>query len=403
MRLLLDLRQFDASFWRYLAGFSLFSIGLFIFTELYPLYLQDRRVSVVTIGDASLALNLGGMAGTVPAIFLMRWPGLKGATLLSLAGVSIASMARLWYSEPLIIYGAAFAGGFFMAVLAVGIPVVISRLTLPANRALGFSLFFVTTITSGFLGDVVGGEMPHWVGRAFRVHDQGEQLLIATFLACVVSLASVVAVARMRISEGAHRQELRIPRGRPTMRLMVAIASWSFAVGLFAPFYSVYFSTYLQQPVHTIGLDLASGQVVGAVFTLFAPMFVAGWGAVRSVRFMMFAAGTCSFFLSLVSSTAWVGAGYAVYMGYVAMVQPPLNTLLMNQVREEEQAGASMVNSLFGFTAVAAGGFVGGRLIDVLGFAPMLALSGAACMVAAVIFVILVKPGSVPGDRPDLA
>jgi predicted MFS family arabinose efflux permease len=127
-------------------------------------------------------------------------------------------------------------------------------------------------------------------------------------------------------------------------------------------------------------------------------MFIAGWGAVRSVRFMMFAAGTCAFFLSLVMHTIAVGVGYAIYMGYVAMVQTPLNTLLMNQVREDEQAGASMMSSLFSFMAVAAGGFVGGRLIDLLGYAPMLALSGAACMSAAVLFVILVKKHDEPGS-----
>jgi len=354
------------------------------------------------IGDASLAMNLGCMAGTIPAIFLMRTPGLKGATVLALAGVGIASAMRLWYTHPLLIYGGAFLGGFFLAVLSVGIPVVISRLTTTTNRALGFSCFFVTTIASGFFGDVIGGELPHFIGKSFGVDKHGEQLFLAVFVACVVSFTAVVPAARMQLAEGGRRQELRIPRDAKTVRLIVAMAAWAFAVGLFAPFYSLYFSAHLHQPVSTIGLDLAGGQVVGAVFTIFAPMFIVGWGAVRSVRFMMFAAGTMAFFLSLVIAPIYVGVGYAVYMGYVAMVQTPLNTLLMNQVREEQQGGASMVNSLCGFTAVAAGGFIGGRLIDVLGYPSMLALSGAACMFAAVVFVILVKPGSIPGDRPDI-
>ena len=369
---------------------------MFIYTELYPLFLSEHGVSVVLIGDASLAMNLGSVAGTIPAILLMRWPGLKAATLLGFAGMASASALRLWYTHPWMVYGGAFASGFFLAVLSVGIAVTISRLTTPGNRALGFSCFFVTTIASGFFGDVVGGEMPHWVGKSFGVPKYGDQLFLAVFLACLAILASIVPAARMRLAEGGHRQSLRIPHSAPTVRLMVAIAAWTFAIGLFAPFYSVYFSTYLQQPVNTIGLDLAGGQVIGALFTVFAPMFIAGWGAVRSVRFMMFAAGTCAFFLSLVMHTVAVGVGYAVYMGYVAMVQTPLNTLLMNQVREDEQAGASMVSSLFSFMAVAAGGFVGGRLIDILGYAPMLALSGAACMFAAVLFVILVKKHDEP-------
>lgn len=387
----LDLRQFDASFWRYLAGFSLFSVGLFVYTELYPLYLQDRGVGVVRIGDANLAMNLGCVAGTIPAIFLMRWPGLKGATLLSLAGAGIAFAARLWHASPLTLYGGAFAAGFFLAVLTVGIPVIVSRLTMPSNRALGFSWFFVVTILSGFVGDVIGGELPRTIGGVFRVERYSEQLAIATFLACVVILAGVVPIARMRLAQEGHAREMRFPRGAATARLILAIALWGFAVGLFAPFYSVYFSTHLHQSVRTIGLDLASGQVMGAVFTIFVPALIAAWGLVRSVRLMMFAAGACAVFLSTAASTLAAGIGYAVYMGFVAMVQPPLNTLLMNGVREEEQAGASMINSLFNFSAVAVGGFVGGRLISALGYPSMLAIAGAACMLAAVVFFVLVR------------
>jgi MFS family permease len=400
MPLRIDLRQFDASFWRYLASFSIFSVSVFIFTELYPLYLQDLGVSVVVIGNASLALNLGCIAGTIPAVVLLRTPGMKGATLLSLAGASLATAARLWHTSALMVYGGAFAAGFFLAVLTVGIPVIVSRLTVPSNRALGFSCFFVTTITSGFLGDVVGGELPRWIGGVFGVERPGEQLAVATFLACVIGLVSVIPAARMRLSEEGHRQELRFPTGHATVRLMIAIAFWSFAVGLFAPFYSLYFSVHLDEPVNTIGLDLAGGQVMGAVFTIFAPMFIAGWGLVRGVRFMMFAAGACSFFLSAVSSTLPVGLGYALYMGFVAMVQIPVNTLLMNQVREEEHAGASMINSLVAFSAIAAGGFVGGRLIAVLGYPSMLALAGACCMLAAIVFVVMVKAGTVAGEDP---
>jgi len=53
MQWLNNARQFDASFWRYLASFFFFSIGVFIFVELYPLYLSSYEYSVVVIGNAS--------------------------------------------------------------------------------------------------------------------------------------------------------------------------------------------------------------------------------------------------------------------------------------------------------------------------------------------------------------
>lgn len=366
---------------------------------MYPLYLLDRGNSVVLIGNASLALNVGCIAGTIPALLLLRSPGLKGATVLSLAGVSLGNAARLWHTQPLMVYGGAFAAGFFLAVLTVGIAVTISRLTVPANRAVGFSWFFMVTITSGFVGDVIGGELPEWIGDVSGEEQPGDQKLAALLLACMIGSASAIPAAGLRFSEGEKRAQLRFPRGQAAVRLLIAIAFWNFAVGLFAPFYAIYFSAHLHQSVRTIGLDLASGQVVGAAFTMLVPALIAGWGAIPGVRFIMFAAGACSFLLSMATSTLAAGIGYAAYMGFVAMAQPALNTLLMNQVREDEQAGASMMNSLFVFSAVAAGGFVGARLIAVLGYQPMLEFSGACCMLAAVVFVVMVKPHHIAGEK----
>lgn len=364
-----------------------------IFGELYPLFLEehvDQAVSVM--GNATLVFNLGCVAGTVPAVLLMRRLGLKRTHILSLVGLNIAAALRLCYRSDLMIYGFAFVAGFFISVLAVGIPVIVSRLTQPGNRALGFSCFFIATITSGFFGDAVGGEMPGFLEWMDHGHHHGDRLFTAVLFACAIGITAVVPAVSMRIAGEAEEQKLRFPRDPEARRLITAIAMWGFAVGLFAPFFTLYFSSHLGASVRTIGLDLAGGQVVGAVFTLFAPMWVAYWGMARSIRFFMFTAGAAAFFMTLTEANLASGVGYAIYMGYVAMVQPPLNTLLMNTVQPEEQAGASMANALFGFVAVAAGGYTGGRLIELLGYPEMLALAGAACMAAAVTFVLLVKP-----------
>ncbi len=337
-------------------------------------------------------LNVGCIAGTVPAIVLMRALGLKATFLVSLVAVNLASTIRLWYEDPLAVYGGAFVAGFFFSVLTVGIAVTISRLTTPANRALGFSCFFVATIGAGFFGDAVGGEMPGFLESIEHGRHHGDRLFTAILFACAIGITSVIPAIPMKLPGAGEEKALRFPRGRETARLMVAIAIWSFAIGLFAPFFALYFSSHLNASVRQIGLDLAGGQVVGAVFTVFAPMWVNAWGAARSIRFFMFTAGACAFFISFVESTLASGIGYAIYMGYVAMVQPPLNTLLMNNVKETEQAGASMANSLFVFSAVALGGYIGGHLLEMLGYPAMLALAGAACMAAAVTFTMLVRP-----------
>lgn len=399
MRLRDHLRQFDGNFWRYLGSYSLFWFGVFIFAELYALYMRELGYGVVVLGNASVALNLGSIAGTIPAVFLMRRLGLARTTAVSFAGASLASAVRLWHDHALAVYGGAFAAGFFFAVAAVGIAVIVSRLTTPGNRAVGFGWFFAVSIGAGFLGDAVGGELPGLFARHFGLPQGADAMLVAALVACAVSLASAAPAAGLRFpSVPVQGRAMNIPREPAVARILIAVCVWNFAVGLFAPFYAVYFSNWLHEPVSAIGLDLAGGQVVGALFVAFAPAVVAARGPVTGARFMMFFAGACALFLAVAASPLTAGVGYAAYMGFVAMAQVPLQTLLMNRVRTDEQSGASMLAALVGFCAVAAGGFVGGELISSFGFGPLLVLAGAMSMLAALVFVVLVRTDPHEGE-----
>jgi len=387
------LRQFDDTFWSYLASFSLLSFSIVIFGALYPLFLDEHVGKAVSImGNATLATNLGCVAGAVPAVMLMRRFGLKGAHIVAIVGINVAMALRLFYDSVFMTYGFAFVAGFFLSVLAVGIPVIVARITSRGNRVLAFSCFFVATIGASVVAMAIAGEMPGVLDAMDHGHHHGERLLTALLFGCAIGITAVVPAVSMNIERRGVEQRLRIPRGRRAHGLITAIALWNFAVGLFAPFFTLYFSSHLGASMRVIGLKLAAGQLIGAVFMVFAPMWVARWGMVRSIRFFMFGAGAAAFFMTLTEQHLASGIGYAIYMGYVAMVQPPVDTLLMDAVHPEDRAGASMTNSLFGFIAVAAGGFTGAQLIDALGYPEMLALAGTACMAAAVAFVVLVRP-----------
>jgi MFS family permease len=388
----LGLPQFDESFWRYVASFSLFSVGLAVIDQLYPLYLHDRGEGIVMIGNASLALYIGCVAGTVPTVLMLRYGGLRRATMVAFAGYAACSAVRILEDHPFAAYGGAFGAGFFLAVLTVGIAITVARLTKPANRVEGFSWFFVATIAASFIGNLLAGEIPAWLGHLPGEDDPGDQKAAAILAACLVSAIAAIPAGRLRFPTDRRKHErMYLPRSPVTLKLLAAVSLWSFAVGLFAPFFASYFSSHLEQPLHTVGVNFALGQVTGAVFTLFAPSFVDAWGMKRSVRFMMFGAGVCAFFLSLVDTVLPNLIGYSIYMGFVTMAKAPLDTLLMNQARTEEQAGMSVIFTLCAFAAVAVGSYVGGRLIALLGYDEMLAIAGACCMLAAVGFIGLMR------------
>lgn len=384
-----DFRSFNSNFWRFLACFGCFAVGVLIFNELYPLYLLAHGKDVVLVGKVSLALNIGTVIGTIPAAFMLQRLGIRKTLLLSFFGTGLASAVRAFHANGFALFGGAFAAGFFFAVLTVAAVVAISQLTTPGNRARGFSLFFGTSIGSGVLGDAMGGELPGWITAGLGTEIGIDPMLTAILLACIINLLSVIIASKLHFEGSASLEKVIIPRSPKILRLMLTVGIWNFAFGLFTPFFVVFFSVQLGASVRSIGLDLTGGQIVAAAATLMAPMMINRLGTLPAIRTMMFLTGVGAFILCSHPRFAGIAAGYMIYTAFQAMTQPAIYTLLMNQTSKAEQAGASMLNSLVVFSSAALSGYLGGQAIHRVGYERILLNCGISCIIAGIVFSVL--------------
>jgi len=384
-----DFRTFNGNFWRFLASFGFFAVGVLIFNELYPLYLLSHGRDVVLIGKISLAMNIGTVAGTIPAAFMLQKLGIKKTLLVSFFGTGVASAIRVIHSSSFALYGGAFSAGFFFAVLMVTAAVAVTQLVSASDRARGYSLFFGVSIGSGVLGDAMGGELPGWITALFGATIGIDSMLTAILLACIINLLSVITSGGLSFGASSSLEKIVIPRSPKIIRLMLAVGIWNFAFGLFAPFFTVFFSVHLGASVQAIGLDLTGGQIVASVATLMAPTLINRLGAISAIRIMMFLTGAGAFVLSTHPKLAGIATGYIIYTAFQAMTQPAIYSLLMNQTSNAEHAGAAMINSLVVFTAAAFSGYLGGLAIDRVGYDLMLIVCGTSCLLAGVLFAAL--------------
>src|SRR6202012_2136708 len=162
------------------------------------------------------------------------------------------------------------------------------------------------------------------------------------------------------------------------LRYLIPFAIWNLATGSFNPFFNAYFAR-LGYGAERIGSVFSAAQLAQVAMVLLAPMVFRKAGLASGVAWMMAAAAVT---LACLAARP-AGAAMAAYVGYMAfqwMSEPGLSTLLMNNVKEREQGGASAMNYLVMFGGQAVAALVGGAVGSRFGYG--VALAGAAGLAA---------------------
>ena len=120
-------------------------------------------------------------------------------------------------------------------------------------------------------------------------------------------------------------------------------------------------------------------------------MIIRRFGLINAIVWMMIAAGFGLGALAPQPAAVTAVLGYCAYMAFQWMSEPGLNTVLMNNVREEERNGASSINYLVAFSAQAVAAYWAGRLLEGFGYPPVLFGAALLVLLAAFLFRTLVR------------
>ncbi len=387
----------DRRFLRFLGASGLFTFGMFLFVLIYNLYLLDLGFQEDFLGKVAGAMTAGSIAGALPAGWLGHRAGLGRTLLLCFGGSAVITAGRAAFTAETWLIASAFIGGAFLALWMVSMAPVVARLVAAEHRPVGFSLFFGAGIGLGIAGGLIGGRLPELL-LGLGAADTGAAAKRWSLLAGAgfMALAGVV-IARLDLPAGESRQRKVYPRGAFIRRYLLVFALWNLATGAFNPFFNAFLSR-LGATTAQIGAVFSSGQVAQLVAMIVAPVAYRRFGLVPGIAAMMVLTGAA---LGLVSISEAVLAGalaYCFYMAFQWMSEPGMYTLLMSNVRDEEQSGASSLNFLTIASAQALAAFSAGTAIHHFGYATVLAVAGLAAISAGLLLCRLLT-GSGAGSR----
>jgi MFS family permease len=396
-------KNISGSFWTFFAACFFCDLGIYIFFFLYNLYLLDRGFKENFLGLVASATSIGSIVGTIPAGILAQRLGLRKSLLLCLTAVPLIFALRSLVMSEAALLLLAFLGGSMFTIWAVCISPAVAQLTSTRTRTLGFSMIFSSGIAVGILGGQAGGHLPGWLAQMGPAVTAVRAKQLALLIACGVMALALWPLSRLRFTVPATREKKLYPRSPFLLRYLPVIAVWSFAVGCFSPFFSVYFSQHLHMPVRQIGTVYSFSHVSQLVAMLAAPLVLRKFGLVTGIMYTQIAAAIALGCLAAVSAGPGAAMIYVTYVAFLWMSEPGMFSLLMNQVSPSEQTGASAMNFLVINVSQAIAAAAAGASFVRFGYPAVLSVTAGIGLIAACLFRMLLGKDPVPVSQASPA
>lgn len=374
--MLKPLAGFGRPFWIFLFSENLYDCGLYIFVLLYNLYLLDLGYREDFLGWMTSAMTAGSIVGTLPAAFIARRFGMKRVLIFGSASVACLCVVRATVPGRPALLAAAFAMGLISAIWAVSLVPVVAALTSEKNRPLGYSLWTGWGVGLGVLCGALAGWLPGPMG--------GKRP--ALLLGALIAFLSPWVLLRLELGKPESVERRIFPRGPFIVRYLAAYTVFHFAIGMFNPFFSAYFSRQLHMPVGRIGVVFSGAQLATLVALLLAPSLMRRFGTVKGIAGMQL--GMAGALALLATGPPAIAAGflYAAYMSFQVMTEPGVFTMLMGKVDPAERAGASAMNFFAMNAPQAAASGIAGVAVTQFGYQWVLAAAAAIAATAAFLF-----------------
>jgi predicted MFS family arabinose efflux permease len=316
-------------------------------------------------------------------------------------------------SAPALLLAAGVMWGIAQALCLVPVGPLISDTTPVAQRATAFARLYATwalaTVVGSLLGGILPGLLADWfgIGAATGSAAYRGALLITTFITLLgwpPLLLPIKAVekdaARSEVeAEAISGWALRtVPR--TLTAVVVTIGLYSFAGGLVAPFFNVYFAQDLHLQTWLIGLLFAGAALLSVLGSLLGPRLSRRLSSVTAIVLVRLAIAPCLLGLALgtlVPALAMAGFLVRFALIFTSGALDAHFTLAAVPARVRPLA-AGLRTGTYNL-CLALGAWGAGELIDRVGYSPLFLVSALVTALASLLFLALfgLPPGSSQG------
>jgi len=376
---------------RYLMGSFFIGVAWGVFMLLLNLYLRELGYTESYIGRLWSAQSLGMIVMTLPAAtmiarFSVRW-------LVSLSAILAAGCYLLLATADIaaVMIAASAGGGMMMAIPRVAGAPFFMKHTTPHERSHVFSLQFAAMLGAGLFAYFGGGWLHRELAGALDSPLMAYRLLLiggacSTLTAGIVYARIPAGIIVDRDQTAASIIQRARSKGPLLFRLTFPFFIIGTGAGLVIPFLNLYFRDRFGMQPMAIGFYYGLVQSSMLLGVLVGPHLARRWGMVRMVVYTELASLPFMVLLAF-SHNLYLAVGAFVLRGALMNMGIPIaNNYLMERVGSSDRALANGVAMLAWTSSWALATWIGGALIERVGYTEPLLVAGALYLLASILY-----------------
>lgn len=313
--------------------------------------------------------NLIGYANAVPAISVITL-GIPASIIAprigytrTLRATAVITAAGAWLvasalNVPTVFFGL-FLFGLGTSLILATTPPLVQQITPKGQRVLVFALIGAISTGAGFLGNLVGGQLPNLLGSLQNVF-WGMGILY---------LLAVLPLLRVDNARETERKKFRIANPKLWGKLLLPNSIIALGAGLIMPFLNLYLADKFGLSFEWIGFLFSISALATTVATLLQPKLVEMWGKVGAVAASQGAALPFILILAYVPFLPLVTLAMFVREAMMNAVNPIYTALGMQLLNEEEAAAYMIASNVLWRVGWAISSSISGELQAALGVA----------------------------------
>ncbi len=349
----------------YLLTTLLNGLGLSVFVLLYNLYILSAGFHEDMIGTLTAVASLVAVVAAVPVGWLAGRLGYKTAQFVGLAGAAFSVVFPLvWPTAVGFILCELIWGVAFTMFVVVGSP-FITESSSEEERPYLFSLQFVLSMSTLFVGGLVGGQLTSilgaWLGADAKSPVAYQAALwVGTALLFASALPVLFMQTPRRQAVHTVRPQFRVREPLKVSRLLIPGIVAAAGGGMFVPFVTVFWRVGHNLDDAAIGQIMAFSGLGVTLVGMMAPALSKRWGLVR-VNALSTALSAIA--LALFGFSPMFAVALVAYLGRDALVnlsRPLASQFQMEQSDPRERAAVSSLYTMGFNVAWGAGSWLSG-------------------------------------------
>lgn len=406
-------RTFQRNAWLYLLNSILVGLSFSIYSLFFNLYILARGYPKDFLGFLSALPSAVALIAAIPLGMFSDRIGRRKAMIWGTLGAIIATVAIASGTNPATLVIAIVVLGMGNELFNISAAPFMMENSSERERTLLFSASFGLSALSGFVGSLVGGQLPRWMSSIFVLTlDTAPAYGAALLISPTLNLLAMFPLLRMReASRPTWNLRLVVPNARlmtlaaedvwrqfkaaPVLtwrglrhkqvivKLLAPNAIISIGAALLIPYMNVFFRERHHVPDGTLGVIFALSSVVTGVATLAAPLLARRWGKVRSVAFTQAASLPFLLIIGFAPSLPLAALAFWFRGALMNLGGPIYNAFMMEHVAKGERATVNAFASVTWNIGWAICPYLSGLIQQQWGFSPLFVMTSVLYGLAA--------------------